>query len=236
MLSRTTRRAALFWRHARRKNPSKSSARSPRDRLTRAKANETFPDADIQPLPGEYGRWRCTTITSGTLGVAFTWRQPVTATSQTFASGVTSEIDVLTFAGPSLKYPTSAHDFFDPANGLRESYVLWSNSAAVATGALQDRDPGEVRIGRALVDPAQRGRGLGRAMMRLLINRAATRAGVIHLTLGVFERNLPSRELCESVGFIVADSCVLLRVGQDRWTILEMKLELTDSTHRENRQ
>lgn len=151
------------------------------------------------------------------------------------ASWVTSEIDVLTFAGLSLKYPISAHDLFDPANGQWESYVLWSNSDVVATGALQDRSPGEVRVGRVLVDPAQRGRGLGRSIMRLLINRAATRAGVTHLTLGVFERNLPARALYESLGFIVVDGGVSLRVRQDIWTILEMKLELT-VTHKGKRQ
>lgn len=118
------------------------------------------------------------------------------------ASWVTSEADVLTFAGPSLTYPFTAAEFFKPTTGRRESLVLRAGSAAVATGALEGRRPGEVRIGRVLVDPGQRGQGLGRSMMQLLINRAATRRGVRHLTLGVFEGNRPARALYESLGFV----------------------------------
>lgn len=141
------------------------------------------------------------------------------------ASWVTSETDVLTFAGPSLTYPFTAAEFFKSTAGRRESFVLRAGSAAVATGALEDRRPGEVRIGRVLVDPGQRGQGLGRAMMQLLINRAAARPGVRHLTLGVFEGNRPARALYESLGFVDTGGRVPIQVGQKIWTSLEMKLE-----------
>ncbi|MDI3331888.1 MAG: GNAT family N-acetyltransferase [Micrococcus sp.] len=142
------------------------------------------------------------------------------------ASWVTSEADVLTFAGPSLTYPFTAAEFFESTAGRRESFVLRAGSAAVATGALEDRRPGEVRIGRVLVDPGQRGQGLGRAMMQLLIKRAAARPGVRRLTLGVFEGNRPARVLYESLGFADTGGRVPIQVGQQIWTSLEMKREL----------
>ena len=146
---------------------------------------------------------------------------------ESISSWVTSTTEVLTFAGPSLAYPFTAEEFFESAAGRWESFVLRANSAAVATGALEDKRHGEVRIGRVLVDPGQRGRGLGRTMMRLLIDRAAARPGAACLTLSVFEGNRTARALYESLGFTDSGGRVSVHVGQEIWTGLELKLELS---------
>lgn len=142
------------------------------------------------------------------------------------SSWVASATEVLTFAGPSLAYPFTAGEFFESAAGRWETFVLRTRSAAVATGALEDKGQGEVRIGRVLVDPDHRGRGLGRTMMKLLIDRAAARPGAACLALSVFEGNRTARALYESLGFTDSGGRVSVHVGQEVWIGLELKLAL----------
>lgn len=141
-------------------------------------------------------------------------------------SWVTSSTQALTFAGPSLVYPFTAGEFFESAAGRWESFVLRAGSAAVATGALEDRGQGEVRIGRVLVDPDHRGRGLGRTMMKRLIDRAAARPGAACLTLSVFEGNRTARALYESLGFTDSGGRVSVHVEEEVWIGLQLELEL----------
>jgi [ribosomal protein S18]-alanine N-acetyltransferase len=112
---------------------------------------------------------------------------------QRISSWVTSQTDVLRFAGPSLTYPFTVEEFFESTAGRWESFILRAGSAAVATGALEDKPMGEVRIGRVLVDPDQRGHGVGRAIMQLLIDRASASPGAACTTLSVFEQNHAAR-------------------------------------------
>lgn len=66
------------------------------------------------------------------------------------------------------------------------------------------RQPGEradeLRFGFVIVDPARRGQGLGRAMLRLGMAYAFDRRGARRVSLGVFEDNLPARRCYLAAG------------------------------------
>lgn len=128
------------------------------------------------------------------------------------ATWVASAPEVLTFAGRSLSYPFTAEQFFASAADRWETYVLQVGRDAVATGALEDRCQSEMRIGRVLDAPAQRGNGVGRVMMEHLIDTAASRPGTQCITLSVFEKNSAACALYESFGFVDTDDRVAVKV------------------------
>ena len=67
------------------------------------------------------------------------------------------------------------------------------------------RNPGdtldELRIGFVIVDPAKRGRGIGREMLRLGVRYAFTIYHAERVSLSVFENNLPACSCYRAAGF-----------------------------------
>ncbi len=57
------------------------------------------------------------------------------------------------------------------------------------------------RIGRVIVDPARRGRGLGRTLVRLVAEQAAA-AGCMRVDLLVIDGNTPAFRTYEGLGFV----------------------------------
>lgn len=87
-------------------------------------------------------------------------------------------------------------------------YVLVSGGDAVGYGEVwddseEDRDEGEAELARLVIDPARRGRGLGRALTRALADEA-WRRGFAEVWLRVVEDNLAARRAYEAAGFVRA--------------------------------
>lgn len=61
----------------------------------------------------------------------------------------------------------------------------------------------EYWLGHLIVDPARRGRGLGRELTRLLVERAFERLHATRVTLVVFAENVGAARCYESLGFTV---------------------------------
>lgn len=70
----------------------------------------------------------------------------------------------------------------------------------IELGAI-DRRNRSLRIGRVLIDPAQRGRGLGVGMMRASVDLAFQQFEMHRVELGVFENNPRAIACYERVGF-----------------------------------
>ena len=62
-------------------------------------------------------------------------------------------------------------------------------------------DDRSVRFGFVILNPAQRGQGLGREMLRLGIDYVKDRLPASRIDLGVFENNAGARRCYEAVGF-----------------------------------
>ncbi len=116
-------------------------------------------------------------------------------------SWVRSPEELVLFTGPVLTWPLTT----DQLDGLRAN-PLFTAFTAIEAGEvvghieLISTGPDSARMGRVLVDPAQRGRGLGEQLVRAFIAEAAAR-GIRTLGLFVFPDNIPAVRLYEKLGF-----------------------------------
>ena len=109
-------------------------------------------------------------------------------------------------------YPMTATDDSDRAQG--HFFIRVPNEG----------NPLQVRFGFVIVDPAVRGRGLGREMLRLGIDYAREVLGAEKIDLGVFEANERARHCYESVGFHLTGKSHFCDTPFGQWKCLEMML------------
>ena len=109
------------------------------------------------------------------------------------------------FAGNSLRWPLQSTQL----DGIRRSARLQPLTAYVppavdrAVGHIEIVDLADraaVRLARVAIAPELRGRGLGREMLSLALERARD-GGARSVDLYVFDFNAPARTLYESLGF-----------------------------------
>ena len=94
------------------------------------------------------------------------------------------------FCVETLDYPFA---LVDPAGSL------------VGFGQTFPRLPQTVHLGRIILSPAVRGQGLGRVLVRALVDSALERFHPAVITLNVYCDNLPAVQLYRSLGFTVSD-------------------------------
>ena len=85
----------------------------------------------------------------------------------------------------------------------------------------------ELRFGFVIVDPRKRGRGFGKAMLRLGLKYAFEIYGAKKASLGVFEDNLPAYSCYKAVGFqeVILDTTEKYHVLGEEWQCKEMAME-----------
>lgn len=133
-----------------------------------------------------------------------TLRQPEPADYQTLASWVPDAFNCLRWAGPRVSFPFTVAEFSDRlAVAGGESYFLAEERATpCAFGQHWVLVPGAVHLGRIIVAPAARGRGIGRMLCEQLIEQAIQRAGANIVTLRVYDDNLAAVKLYSRLGFV----------------------------------
>ena len=80
-----------------------------------------------------------------------------------------------------------------------------------------------IRFGFVIVDDNLRGKGYGKQMLQLAIQKAKNEFGAKRITLGVFDNNPSALHCYESVGFKVIGSDTYLIDGEE-WTGKEMEI------------
>ena len=80
-----------------------------------------------------------------------------------------------------------------------------------------------IRLGFVIVDDQLRGKGYGKQMVQLAIQKAKHEFGAQKVTLGVFDNNPPAFHCYESVGFKVTGTDSY-RIDGEEWTEKEMEL------------
>ena len=80
-----------------------------------------------------------------------------------------------------------------------------------------------IRFGFVIVDDNLRGKGYGKQMLQLSIQKAKNEFGAKRITLGVFDNNSSALHCYESVGFKVIGSDTYLIDGEE-WTGKEMEI------------
>jgi ribosomal protein S18 acetylase RimI-like enzyme len=107
------------------------------------------------------------------------------------------------WAGPRLTFPfapEALEGLLAVATGA--SFALEDGTGAlVGFGQYWVREPGAVHLGRIVVAPDHRGRGLGGDLCRRLMAEALAATGAASLTLRVYRGNAAARALYASLGF-----------------------------------
>lgn len=86
-----------------------------------------------------------------------------------------------------------------------------------------DSSKSTIRFGFVIVDDQLRGKGYGKQMLQLVIQKAKNEYGAKKITLGVFDNNPSAFHCYESVGFKITGSDTYLIDGVE-WTEKEMEL------------
>ncbi len=107
------------------------------------------------------------------------------------------------WAGPGVPYPL-APDAFAQALQLQQRpgwVLLDARGHCVGFGQYWPTTSGTLHLGRIIVSPQARGRGLGRVLMQALMGQALQSAGVERLTLRVYRDNVAAMTLYRDLGF-----------------------------------
>ena len=99
------------------------------------------------------------------------------------------------------------------------------DSRVVGHIMLRYPDPSKtvIRFGFVIVDDNLRGKGFGKQMLQLAIQKAKNVFGAKKITLGVFDNNPSALHCYESVGFRVIGTDSYLIDGEE-WTGKEMEM------------
>ncbi|HFF3759392.1 N-acetyltransferase family protein [Stenotrophomonas forensis] len=107
------------------------------------------------------------------------------------------------WAGPGVAFPVPAEAFAQVLGlDVRPGRVLLDEQGdCVGFGQYWLSEPGTAHLGRIIVSPQARGRGLGRVLMQLMIAEALQLPGVQRLTLRVYRDNVAAVALYRDLGF-----------------------------------
>lgn len=85
----------------------------------------------------------------------------------------------------------------------------------------------ELRMGFVIVDPNERGKGYGKAMLQLGLQYAFEIYGAKKVSLGVFENNASAYHCYKAVGFhdVILDDIETYSVFGEEWNCKELKIE-----------
>ena len=86
-----------------------------------------------------------------------------------------------------------------------------------------DSSKNVIRFGFVIVDNQLRGKGYGKQMLQLAIQKATNEFGAEKITLGVFDNNPSAFHCYESVGFKITGADTYLIDGEE-WTEKEMEI------------
>ena len=136
-----------------------------------------------------------------------TLRTPEPVDYEAIASWIPDAESCVRWAGPRVPYPFPAAELqslLAVAGG--ESYCL-AEAAATPLGFGQHwvPTPAAVHLGRVIVSPSARGKGLGRLLCELLIAQAVRVTGAATITLCVHRNNAIALSLYSSLGFAAVE-------------------------------
>ncbi|WP_329844088.1 GNAT family N-acetyltransferase [Stenotrophomonas sepilia] len=135
--------------------------------------------------------------------------QPVQPHDYALIAGwLDSAAATLRWAGPGVPYPLRPEQF-EQVLQLRERsgwLLLAESGQRVGFGQAWCTEPGATHLGRLLVAPQARGRGLGRGLVEALIEQAFQSDAVERLTLRVYRDNAAAVALYRTLGFEPVDA------------------------------
>ena len=132
-------------------------------------------------------------------------RAPISSDYVAIASWITDAAAGLRWAGPRLPFPFSASDLpallAVPGGGELSYCLIGDSSIPCGFGQHWVLQPGAVHLGRIIVAPNARSRGLGRLLCQQLISAALRSTSATAVTLRAYRDNSAAVGLYSSLGF-----------------------------------
>ena len=154
-------------------------------------------------------------------------RETVPADLDILLGWVPSEADMVLWSGRTFTWPLD--------RGQLESYLhndqrrYWtgldpeSGHPVGHASLLVDADAAMMRLGYVLLDPAARGRGLGRELIREAVRTGFETTEVPAMKLGVYSHNVLARRVYEDLGFKETGQVGSTEVNGQPWHAMEME-------------
>ncbi|MET9885191.1 GNAT family N-acetyltransferase [Streptomyces sp. NPDC006430] len=134
---------------------------------------------------------------------------------------ITTRAELVTWAGPAFTWPLDDSQL--TAYATEPGRHTWTAVSADGhpLGHVSVRG---TRLGRVLIDPRARGRGLGEALLTLAVDRAFGELGLPSLDLGVYTHNTAAVRLYEKLGFRTEEVLEdVEEVDGIRWSAFQMR-------------
>lgn len=109
------------------------------------------------------------------------------------------------WGGPALTFPPQSDRIWHEigATGKNTFSLIGPKGKVLGFGQALFREPSTVHLGRIIVSPTIRGKGLGRLLCQQLIQIGSVRCQPSEFTLSVYKNNTPALSLYKSLGFAV---------------------------------
>ena len=143
--------------------------------------------------------------------------------------------DLLIWTGSGYKWPLDSSQLEETlvkANKSNSKYQLLkfvtdNSMIGYIELKIHDSNDNTAHIGRLIIDPKMRGRGLGIKLINLLKKYAQDVLNIKTLTLGVYSSNQTARSLYERTGFIVTDiKAKSINFKNEQWDLVLMECQL----------
>lgn len=154
---------------------------------------------------------------------------------QDLISWIDSEEELMQFAGPLFKFPLTVEQLnasLSDKNRIAFRVVNNQTNSSIGHSELYVSD-NSVKLGRILIgDKEQRGKGIGKQIVNLLLDYAFNKLNKTVADLNVFDWNIEAIKCYERVGFSINPEIRLERKVRDKvWIALNMSI--TKSTYDE---
>lgn len=109
------------------------------------------------------------------------------------------------WGGPKLSWPPDAARLWQEMEAEKfPPFVLVEDGNLLAGfGQIMKREPGAAHLGRIILSPERRGRGLGRVLVENLVAKGSELYHPQRFTLNVYRDNLPAVATYQAIGFKV---------------------------------
>ena len=144
-----------------------------------------------------------------------------------FLSWMSSEADMVLWSGRTFRWPLDRGQLEGYLQNDRRRY--WTGVDADSgepvghASLLVDDEARTMRLGCVLLDPAARGRGLGRELIGAAVRTGFEVTDLPAMKLGVYAHNVPARRVYESLGFRETGRVRSTEVAGRPWHALEME-------------
>ena len=125
------------------------------------------------------------------------------------------------WGGPKLSWPLKSVALWREmeAEAFPPYALMEDGNYLAGFGQILLREPGTAHLGRIILSPERRGRGLGRVLVEKLIAKGTELYHPQRFTLNVYRRNLPAVATYQSIGFEVLEEDAEHASWKMEWTM-----------------